>query len=229
MNKLLYIGLFFLSFLQLSCEDSGEMLDKYLKDGPITYAGKIESMNIQSGYYRVRLNVYPAADVNRSYCMISWNISTGVKDSVKMDYVAANYDEKAACYYTLITVPEIEGNLLLEAINVDKFGNKSLLTNVGAFIYGKTYTSTLQNSSLSFSAKKDEIIFEDRVGSVGNLVSYEQNSGKFTDEVIVRSSRFPLVDAKKGGIIRTKTRYLMTATDIDTLLAGSYLETRIPE
>ena len=40
---------------------------------------------------------------------------------------------------------------------------------------------------------------------------------------------FPLSDAKPGGVVRTKTRYLISDTDIDTLEVVEYLETIIPE
>src|SRR5690606_1630052 len=188
----------------------------------------INEMETQSGYYRYRVNIYPAADVNRDYCVLSWAINNGVKDSVIMDYVPENYDNDMNCYYTVIELPNVEGNLFVEAQNVDVFGNKSLVNDQSAFIYGETYVSTLLNSGVIFSSEGDEAIFESRIGSVGNFVSYEQSNGQFTEEVLVRTDRFPIVDAKSGGIVRSKTRYLMTETDIDTLVTTEYLETVIP-
>jgi len=228
MNKYIYKVVILLAVVLVSCDNANELLDGYIKDGPIVYAGKIDEMNTQSGYYRLRVNIFPAEDVNRDYCLLSWNVTSGIKDSVRIDYSENNYDEELGCYYTILDLPSIEGNLLIESQNVDVFGNRSLKDNEGAFIYGATYVSTLLNASVSFSSEVDEVIFEDRIGAVGNFLSYEQNNGQFTEEVLVTTERHPLVDAKKGGIVRSKTSYLMAETDIDNLVTSEYLETIIP-
>ena len=121
------------------------------------------------------------------------------------------------------------GNLLIESYNIDTFGNKSLTISEGVFIYDSIYLSTLQNSPVKISADLGEITIENKIGAVGNLISYEQNNGEFTKEVFETSNNFPLIDAKPGGIVRTKTRYLINETDIDTLTVVHYLETQAPE
>ena len=215
----------------ISCDNSNDLLNQYIQNGPIIYAAKVDSMKMQAGYGRLRVNVFPAEDVNRSHCILSWNITSGVKDSVKMNYVDENYDKLLGCYYTIIDVSSnnIQGNLLIEAQNTDDFGNKSLISNEGAFVYGKAYLSTLTNASLSFSPNVDKVYFEEKIGSVGNIISYQQNDGNFTEEVLVTDSSFPITDAKVGGIVRSKTRYLVTKTDIDTLESTEYLETVIKD
>lgn len=227
-SKYAYITALLLAFLYTGCENANELLDQHLKNGPIVYAGKIDTLDMQSGYYRLRVNIYPAEDVNRSHCVLSWQVAGGERDSVTVDYVEANYDEEQGCYYTTISLAAVEGNLQIDAQNVDTFGNRSLVTNEGAFIYGESYISTLVNASVNFSPNADEVTFEQKIGAVGNLVSYEQTNGQFTEEVLVREGSFALVDARRGGILRSKTRYLITETDIDTLVAPEYLETVIP-
>lgn len=228
MNKYIYKVMILLAVVLVSCDDANDLLEQHIEGGPIVYAGKIDEMETQSGYYRYRVNLFPAADVNRSYCVLSWAINNDSKDSVVVEYSSSNYDEEKNCYYTIIELPDVEGNLSVEAQNVDAFGNKSLVSNEGAFIYGETYVSTLLNSGVSFLDETNEAVFENRVGSVGNFVSYEKEDGQFTDEVLVRTDRFQLVDAKSGGILRSKTRYLMSESDIDTLNTTEYLETIIP-
>lgn len=228
MNINIYKAAILLSFLFIGCDDANDLLNQYIKEGPIVYAGKIEEMDIQSGYYRVRVNLFPAEDINRSHCILSWNVSTGIRDSIKVKYTEAEYDEDLKCYYTFIDLPSVEGNLLIESQNVDLFGNRSLINNEGAYIYGSEYVSTLLNSPVRLSLDTDEIIFENRVGVVDNLLSYEQSDGRFTEEVPVKTERHLLIDAKSGGIIRSKTRYLMNEMDIDTLVTTEYLETSIP-
>lgn len=231
MRKYIFIGTILWAFLFTSCDNANDLLEQYIKDGPISYAAKISELNTQSGYYRFRVNIYPAEDVNRSYCILSWNIREGLKDSVKIDYKTENFDTNKGCYFAVIDIPQalgIQGNLAIIAQNVDAFGNKSLVETGSAYIYGTNYISSLINASVSFSPNADKVFFEKRVGAVGNLLSYELNNGNFTNEVFVSEESYPLVDAKAGGIIRTKTRYLIVETDIDTLEATDYLESIIP-
>ena len=227
-----YISMLFL-FLMLfaSCDNANDLLNQYIKDGPIIYAGKINEMSTQSGYYRVRVNIYPAVDVNRSHCVLSWNITEGIRDSVQLDYNPSNFDDEMGCYYTFIgtiSTDSIEGNLEINAQNVDTFGNRSLVESVSAYIYGTSYISSLINAQVSINAAIDRISFEQRIGAVGNLLSYEQNEGAFTEEIFITEESHPLINAKPGGVVRTKTRYLVNETDIDMLDVTEYLETRIP-
>jgi hypothetical protein len=214
-----------------NCNNSNDLLNEYIKDGPIIYAAKVDSMVMQSGFHRLRVNVYPAEDVNRSHCIISWNVTSGIKDSVRMDYTEENYDMELGCYYTVIDVSsdEIQGNLLIESQNVDAFGNRSLINTEGAFIYGPVFLSTLTNSLVTFSSNFDEIFFENKIGSIGNYFCYELENGRFSEEVFVSESSYPLVNAKYGGIIRVKTKYHLNYDDIDTLSVMEYSETTIPK
>lgn len=223
-----YLTATFLIFLYIRCDDANELLNQHIKDGPIIYAGKVKEIDIQSGYYRVRVNIHPAEDVNRSHCILSWSVTSGTKDSIRVDYISYNYDDEVECYFTYVPLPGIEGNLLMEAINVDKFGNRSLLSTGSANIYGLDYVSSLVNAPINISPRLDKVLFEERVGAVGNIISYERNDGSFTESVYVTDNYFPLVDAKRGGVVRTKTRYLLNENDIDTLEVAEFLETSIP-
>jgi len=231
MKQIIVIATMALAFLFASCDNANDLLEQYIKDGPIVYAAKIREMNTQSGYYRFRVNLYPAEDVNRSYCILSWNIREGLKDSLKIDYKTENFDTNKGCYFAVINIPQsmgIQGNLSINAQNVDTFGNRSLVETGSAYIYGSNYISSLINASVSFSPGTNKVVFEKRLGAVGNLLSYEQTDGTFTIEIFVTDDNYPLVNAKPGGTLRSKTRYLIVDTDIDTLEATEYLESKIP-
>lgn len=227
MNKIFYAIAIALSLSQISCDNANDLLDQYIENGPIVYAGRIVDLDINSGYHKVRVNIYPAEDVNKSYSVLRWNMTNGSKDSLKVDYIDSNYDNKLKCYYHIVDMPDIEGNVLIEAWNVDIFGNRSLMFNKGGYVYGPNYTNTLIPSSVKFLNANTVAEFDNRIGAVDNIVSYEQNNGQFSQEVKVVKSLI-LVNPKKGGILRSKTRYLMNPNDIDTLVTASRLETKIP-
>lgn len=225
------IVILFMLFSFMNCDNSNDLLNEYIKDGPIIYAAKVDSMTMQSGLYRVRVNIYPAIDANRSHCMLSWNIISGVKDSVRIDYIEDNYSTELGCYYTLIdfTSNKIQGNLLIEAQNIDVFGNRSLISDIGVYIYGSIYVSTLNNASVSFSPDYDEVYFENKIGAIGNYFSYELEDGSFIDEVFLTESSYSIADAKYGGTVRVKTKYLLGSNSLDTLTIDKFSETKIPK
>ena len=75
MNRYIYKIAILLALFYVSCDNANDLVDQYIENGPITYAAKINELNTQSGYYRFRVNLFPAEDVNRSYCMLGWNIT----------------------------------------------------------------------------------------------------------------------------------------------------------
>lgn len=231
MSKYIYRSILLLLIVFASCDNANDLLNQYIEDGPIIYAGKVDELETQSGFYRFKVNIVPAEDVNRSYCIVSWDINSGQRDSVRVDYSESNFDQDSMYYFSYINIsPEIElqGNIQIYAQNVDIFGNRSLIENTNAYVYGENYVSSLINAQISFSDNANEIIFEPRIGSIGNLVSYELLDGGFSEEVFVTDNRYLLTEAKPGGIVRTKTRYLINETDIDVLEVVNYLETKIP-
>lgn len=231
MNRYIIQAILLSTLLFASCDNANDLLNQYIKDGPIIYAGKIDEMTTQSGYYRVRTNIFPAEDVNRSHCVLRWNITEGVKDSVRLEYSPAKFDEEMGCYYTIINISksnDIEGNLEISAQNIDAFGNRSIITTGSAYIYGESYVSSLINAQVTIAPALNKISFEQKIGAVGNLLSFEQKEGGFTEEIFVTEESYPLTNAKPGGIVRTKTRYLINKSDIDMLDVTEYLETKMP-
>ncbi|MFV0506515.1 MAG: DUF4998 domain-containing protein [Bacteroidales bacterium] len=229
MKQIKIIGALFV-LLFMGCSDANEVLDQYTEGGPILYSGKVNDLSFQSGYYRVKVNIFPANDVNRANCLLSWSITNELRDSMLVDYSKADYTDSLNCYSVVIDLSKekVQGNMWLSAQNIDVFGNKSLVEEKGAFIYGDIYKSTLLNDRVSFNADGDVIIFDRKVGSVGNIVSYERADGTFSPEILLAEDELALQNYKVGGLLKSKTRFLIKNTDIDTLETTYYTETKIP-
>lgn len=217
-----------LSLVVAGCDNADDLLNQHIQGGPRVYAGKINEIETQSGYHRVRVNLYPAADVNRDRCVLRWSVNNAAKDSVVVVYNDDHYDADIDAWFTVIDLPGVEGNLLIEAQNFDRFGNPSLVSTQGAFVYGETYINTLLNAPVSFTEDGSEALFESRVGAVGNMVSYQLADGQFTEPVFTDAERLLLATYKPGGILRSKTVYRMNDSDFDTLSHPEFLETQLP-
>ena len=218
----------FLGGICFSCSNSGDMLDDIMSQGPIIYSAKVDTLICQSGYYRLRVNIYPLEDVNRDYCLLSWNVTSEKRDSMKVYYQEENYDNGQGCYYSILDLKEnnIQGNLEIKAQNVDVYGNKSLIYSSGAYVYGDIYISTLLNDAVFIEGLSIRI--DRKIGSIGNYIAYERTDGSFSDEVFFTGDTYLITDAKSGGIVRTKTKFLINKSDIDELQPTHYLETIIP-
>lgn len=233
MKKIIYItllGIFSLLHIT-SCDDTANLLEQYINQGPIIYAAKVDTMFCQSGLYRIRVNIYPNYDVNRDYCMLRWNITSDVQDSAKVIYNEEHYDAELECYYTILDLgkDKIQGNLEIRAQNYDNSGNKSLITTSGVYVYGDIYVSSLTNDFISIAPDGKSLVIDRKMGSIGNFISYEQANGTFTPEEFVSENTFLLENAKPGGIVKSKTLYHMKEKDIDQLSPTYYLETVIPQ
>lgn len=228
MKRSIFKLFIFLSLVVAGCDNADDLLNQHIQGGPIVYAGKINQIETQSGYHRVRVNIYPAADVNRDRFVLRWSVNNAAKDSVVVMYNDDNYDADIDGWFTVIDLPGVEGNLLIEAQNFDRFDNPSLLSTQGAFIYGENYINTLLNAPVSFTEDGSQALFESRVGVVGNLVSYELAGGQFTEPVFTNAESLLLAAYKPGGILRSKTVYRMNGSDFDTLSHPEFLETQLP-
>ena len=220
-----------ISLLLWGCDNANDLLNQHIKDGPIIYAAKIDALDTQSGYNRFRVNIFPAEDVNHSHCTIKWNIQQGVTDSAIVKYTNDNYDKELECYYSIIDISlesDIHGNLEISAQNTDTFGNKSLIETGSAYIYSSNYTASLINTTLSINSNASLVTFDNKIGMIGNIISYELQDGSFSQEELVTELTYYLTEAKRGGIIRTKTRYLINETDIDILEVSYFSENIIP-
>lgn len=214
----------------MGCSDANEMLDKYTEGGPMLYSGKINELTTQSGYYRVKVNVFPAPDVNRDHCLLSWNVVGDRRDSLIMYYDEADYNDSLECYSTIIdlSTDSIQGSLWVTAQNVDVYGSKSLTTESGAFVYGTIYETVLLNDGVHFNDDRNTIVFDRKVGSVGNYVSYEKSDNTITEEIFFQGDTLAMDNPKVGGVVKYKTRYLIKEADIDTLDVTYYSEEMIP-
>src|SRR5690606_22541982 len=148
--KQMTIGL--LVFTAISCDDADELLNQHIKNGPIVYAGKIAELEVKSGYEKVGVRILPVEDVNRAYCVLRWNAASGNPDSVKVNCVSDNYDEDLVSYYANLDMSGIQGNVLIDAWNVDAFSIRSLLTDHGLFVYGQNYVRTFLHAMHRFIA-----------------------------------------------------------------------------
>ncbi|MGQ7871450.1 DUF4998 domain-containing protein [Sunxiuqinia sp. sy24] len=229
MNRIVIFIIIIFAFI--GCEDVNEKHEQYLLEGSPTYAGKIDSLDCLSGFYRVKASVYPSIDVNRKEFRIYWNNFT---DSVVYSYDASYLNLETGRYEVIIDGFDqdmIEGYTTLTFRNYDSQGNKSRETESTVLIYGNDFASGILNQGVSgFDGQYLNFVY--RNGAVGLLVEYTTNENtqrtvefRSTIEKLKIIGLNPdLPDFKSGSRVLYKTLYHFEATDIDSIYAGSFSE-----
>ncbi len=213
-------------------EDVNEKHEKYLREGSPVYAGKIDSLDMYSGLYRVKASVYPSVDVNRKEFRVYWN---NFQDSAVYQYDEANLNPENGRYEVIIDGFEqnfIEGFTTLTFRNYDLEGNKSRETESNVLIYGNDFMSGLLNQGVSeFDGQYLNLLPRNNV--VGLMVEYTTNENtqstlefKGSVEKLKLLGIDPhLPDFKSGTKIKFKTLYHFEESDIDSIYASNFTET----
>lgn len=118
-------------------------MDHYYKDLIVerVYVGVSDSMWIFTGDSRIQLNYLTPTDPAAQYLVVKWNngrdsASTEINHSVDTGKFVIN------------NVPE--GPQTFNVITTDKAGNRSIVKEISAEIFGESYKSRLSNRSLDY-------------------------------------------------------------------------------
>lgn len=120
----------------VSCTAMDEGYKDFIKNGEISYTGKIDSLHIYSGKNRVKVEGLIISDPKVSEVRIFWN---NRKDSVvQLINRTSGIDELS------VIIPELDENIYsFEVFTYDKLGNRSVPVSEIGTTYGVRYEATL--------------------------------------------------------------------------------------
>ena len=134
-NKIYFVLLMLLVVASQSCSDMNELTDKYLDEGEITYAAKVDSVGVRAGENRIQLDVYVKAQRVENL-RVYWN---NYEDSVDVEIGG-----KTGVFPIMLDgMPE--SGYLFQLVSFDKFGNRSLEFEATGSSYGESYKNSLSN------------------------------------------------------------------------------------
>lgn len=165
-----YSFLFLLALAGLgSCDSMDEGYKDLIKNGEISYTGKIESLEFFSGKNRAQIKGVFKSDPKITECRIFWN---NRKDSISIPVVRTQAEDILD-----VIIPNLaENNYNFEVITYDKLGNKSIPVFTNGIVYGERYQLSLSNRP---------IVTSTLVGSklTINFGTMDTSTGVFTTEV----------------------------------------------
>lgn len=203
-----------------SCDGMDATYKEFIKDGPIIYIGKADSLKAYSGRNRVMLEWEKLHDSRAKTAKIFWENRTKQVE-VKLDELS----EKAGKNQLLVG-DLAEGSYVFEVCTYDLYGNTSIVSDVPGIVYGDAYESMLYHVKARKVEQSDEVLtitFTETFDKTyhGTEISYINSEGK--DAIVILES--PATSIKitnfSGSEFSYRSIYLPQPTSIDCFYSES--------
>ncbi len=186
------------AFLLQSCSEMNEPVDRFLDEGEIIYAAKVDSVAPRTGKNRIQLEISILSQ-RIEFVRILWN---DLQDSVDIEI-----GNKTGVFSTVLNEME-EKNYLFQLVSYDEFGNKSLPVEATGKVYGAVYESKLVSRSGKIVSSVNGLVVNFSSAPDGNVateVNYMNSSG----------------EATTVSVPATENSYVITDSNLDSEFAFS--------
>ncbi len=122
--------------LILGCSKMDGTYKDFIKDGPVIYVGRPDSLQVHPGRYRLKLSWLIGADPKVRRAKIYWN---NRKDSVNVEINGTMSTDSVNVMFDNMS----EGSYVFEIYTFDDKGHSSVKTEIIGNVYGENYQKTL--------------------------------------------------------------------------------------
>lgn len=220
--KYIYQNLFVAGLLVLwvgilsSCSKMDDY-KKFTENGEISYTGKLDSVKINSGRYRVLLNGLFLADPKVKKCVVYWNNKV---DSLVIPVTRTDKVDTLKLFINNIT----EGVQNFIIYTYDGAGNKSIPVYKTGRVYGDRYQATLSNRGINsaFTNESGVSVIEwggmDRVSGVfaTEIVYIDNANAERKVRIPIGVNSYTIPNFKEKGTIKYRTLFLPDTLSVDT-------------
>lgn len=208
LSNVYIICIILFAFIMQSCSKMNDLHQKYLNNGEIIYAAKVDSVTPGTGRNRIQLGIAVSAQRIQSV-RVFWNDYT---DSTDVTIGSTGVFKK-------ILTNMVEKSYIFECVSIDKFGNKSLPFEVTGKVYGDVYESARNTRPCKIVSSNVGLVlqfFSSDKDNVSTEVTYTNTSGILTTiSVPPTVNSYVIADNKTGSQITLKSSY-MPVNGIDT-------------
>lgn len=213
-NKIITVCFLVITTVFWSCSET-ETYKSFVKDGEISYTGKMDSLKILPGKNRVLLKGLIISDPKVSEVRAYWN---NKKDSVVFPINRTQGTNTVSEFISNLT----ENIYNFEVRTFDNEGNKSISQTKTVKVYGERYQNSLYNrpiSKMSLVGNNLTLIFggmDLTTGVTKSEIEYTNTSGVTSTKVInITESTLIIADFKVGTSFKYRTMFLPETTAID--------------
>jgi hypothetical protein len=196
----------------ISCDDMNSIHEQYL-NGEQVYAGKLDSLNVLSGFERLKIVSNTQFLGNAKEATVSWSDQTRI---FTIDQIVDNGFE-------MIVDGLLERNYEFDLYTTDENGNQSVMQTIRGRAFGNNFISgqtarRLVNFDLETGV--DQLIWADKAESeyvIYTTVRYENNNNTMTEVLVLPDeTTTALLDWKHGGQIEIVSTIISGDNGFDT-------------
>ena len=222
------ISLFLILISSISCGDIDSIHEQYLQ-GEQVYAGKLDTLEIRPGYYRVQLEGQTQFLGNSNQIIIEYDNQTDIYD--------INENNIQDGIYKLI-LPELEEKSYEFTVTTqDEIGNLSVSQTVAGFAIGDVFVSDQDPREIIDFSFENDGTYANFYGNaqsenvIYTLVDYENELEQITrDTVFFDDSKLRLQQFKPEGVLNTTSVIQSGLNGIDSIELGAlnYIMPELP-
>ena len=222
------ISFFLILISSISCGDIDSIHEQYLQ-GEQVYAGKLDTLEIRPGYYRVQLEGQTQFLGNSNQIIIEYDNQTDIYD--------INENNIQDGIYKLI-LPELEEKSYEFTVTTqDEIGNLSVSQTVAGFAIGDVFVSDQDPREIIDFSFENDGTYANFYGNaqsenvIYTLVDYENELEQITrDTVFFDDSKLRLQQFKPEGVLNTTSVIQSGLNGIDSieLAALNYIMPELP-
>lgn len=222
------ISLFLILISSISCGDIDSIHEQYLQ-GEQVYAGKLDTLEIRPGYYRVQLEGQTQFLGNSNQIIIEYDNQTDIYD--------INENNIQDGIYKLI-LPELEEKSYEFTVTTqDEIGNLSVSQTVAGFAIGDVFVSDQDPREIIDFSFENDGTYANFYGNaqsenvIYTLVDYENELEQITrDTVFFDDSKLRLEQFKPEGVLNTTSVIQSGLNGIDSIELGAlnYIMPELP-
>ena len=226
--NLFKISFFLILISSISCGDIDSIHEQYLQ-GEQVYAGKLDTLEIRPGYYRVQLEGQTQFLGNSNQIIIEYDNQTDIYD--------INENNIQDGIYKLI-LPELEEKSYEFTVTTqDEIGNLSVSQTVAGFAIGDVFVSDQDPREIIDFSFENDGTYANFYGNaqsenvIYTLVDYENELEQITrDTVFFDDSKLRLQQFKPEGVLNTTSVIQSGLNGIDSIELGAlnYIMPELP-
>ncbi len=207
-----------ISVIMQSCSDMNDLHEKYLAEGEIVYAAKVDSVGTATGKYRILLN-FLIQSQRIETVRIFWNDYA--------DSVDVQINNQTGNFTKLLEDME-EKTYIFQFVSIDQYGNKSLPFEAEGEVYGDNFQNSLTNRGITSAKVVNEELTIDWSGEVDYglycYLLYKNPEGEEVSRTVPMSGTVTVL-TDWGSDLRYNTAFIPEEGAIDTF----YTEYKVPE
>ena len=208
----LYILALIMVVTIMSCDDMDSIHDQYL-NGEQVYAGKLDSLQVFSGFDRVKIVGNTQYLGNSTEATVSWD------DQAQTFTIGEIVDNE----FEIIIEGLVERNYELDLVTSDENSNQSVKQTLRGRAFGDVFIAgqtTRRIVNIDLSQSEDYIVWANKAESeyvVYTTVRYDNNSGTMTEVVVNPDDETTLLeDWKHGGQLEIVSTVISGDNGFDT-------------